>query len=170
MHLDLSLELPGAPRCTQCSLWRSKVYPTYHYHSQGTPVPVIRDLSYPEGQPECPPRVWYSPEIDPSKFTLHILSDTPGVFEWLKYILLMRWITVKGPNSYKSNIHVGLVVLICQASSHTWGTSYIFRARVLVWVAPSFCITCPCCICTWRCLWTSSIVVWTWLVSKIWSS
>ena len=62
---------------------------SYHNHSHGTPVPVIRDLSYSEGWQECPPRVWYSPEIDASKFTLHILSDTPGVFQWLKYILLM---------------------------------------------------------------------------------
>ena len=72
--------LSGAPRCSQ----------TYHNHSYGTPVPVIRDPSYSKGRLECPPRVWYSPEIDPSKFTLHILSDTPGVFQWLQYILLMR--------------------------------------------------------------------------------
>ena len=54
-----------------------------------TPVPVVRDPSYSEGRPEYPPRVWYSPEIDASKFALHILSDTPGVFQGLKYILLM---------------------------------------------------------------------------------
>jgi len=30
-----------------------------------------------------------TPEIDASKFTLHILSDTSGGFQWLKYILLM---------------------------------------------------------------------------------
>jgi len=54
-----------------------------------TPVPVVRDPSYSEGLPEYPPGVWFSPEIDASKFTLHILSDTPGVFQWLKYILLM---------------------------------------------------------------------------------
>ena len=72
--------LSGAPRCSQ----------TYHNHSHGSPVAVIRDPSHSEGRPECPPRVWYSLEIDPSKFTLHILSDTPGVFQWLKYILLME--------------------------------------------------------------------------------
>ena len=71
--------LSGAPRCSQ----------TYHNHSHGTPVAVIRDPSYSEGRPECPPRVWYSPEIDASKFTLHILSDTPGVFRWRRYILLI---------------------------------------------------------------------------------
>jgi len=43
-----------------------------------------------EGQQECPPRVQYTPEIDASKFTLHILSDTPEGFQWLKYILLMQ--------------------------------------------------------------------------------
>jgi len=93
----------GAPRCSQACRRRSQVLPgapkvpsgaprcsqTYHNHSDGTPVAVIRDPSYCEGRPECPPRVWYSPEIDASKFTLHILSDTPGVFQWLKYILLM---------------------------------------------------------------------------------
>jgi len=83
---DLSQALPGAPkvlsgapRCSQ----------TYHNHSHGTPVAVICDPSYSEGRQECHPRVWYSPEIDASKITLHILSDTAGVFQWLKYILLM---------------------------------------------------------------------------------
>ena len=71
--------LSAAPRCAQ----------TYHNHSHGTPVAVIGDPSYSEGRQECPPSVWYSPEIDASKITLHILSDTPGVFQWLKYILLM---------------------------------------------------------------------------------
>jgi len=54
-----------------------------------TSVAVVRDPSYSEDRPESPSRVGYSPEIDPSKFTLHILSDTPGVFQRLKYILLM---------------------------------------------------------------------------------
>jgi len=55
----------------------------------GAPRLVAVAPSYSEGRQECPPRVWYSPEIDASKFTLHILSDTPGGFQWLKYILLM---------------------------------------------------------------------------------
>ena len=71
--------LSDAPRCSQ----------TYHNHSHVPPAPVIRDLSYSEGRPQCPPRGRYSPEIDSSKFTLHILLDTPGGFQWLKYILLM---------------------------------------------------------------------------------
>jgi len=62
----------GTPRCSQACLWRSQVC---HRRFQ------LRQ--------ECPPRVWYSPEIDASKFTLHILSGTPGGFQWLKYILLM---------------------------------------------------------------------------------
>jgi len=73
--------LSAAPRCSQ----------TYHNHSHGTPVPVIRDPSDFEGQLESPPIVWYSPEIDASKFTLHILSDTPGGSQWLKYVLLMKY-------------------------------------------------------------------------------
>jgi len=63
--------LSGIPRCSQ----------TYYNPSHGTPVAVITDPSYSEGRPECPPRVWYSPAIDASKFTLHIFSDTPGVFQ-----------------------------------------------------------------------------------------
>jgi len=55
----------------------------------GAPRLVVGAPSYSEGRQECPPRVWYSPEIDTSKFTLHILSDTPGGFQWLKYIVLM---------------------------------------------------------------------------------
>jgi hypothetical protein len=56
---------------------------------QGALRLVVGASSYSEDRQECPPMVWYSPEIDPFKFTLHILSDTPGGFQWLKYILLM---------------------------------------------------------------------------------
>ena len=56
----------------------------------GAPRLVVGAPNYSAGQQECPPRVWYSPEIDTSKFTLHILSDTPGGFQYLKYILLMQ--------------------------------------------------------------------------------
>jgi len=69
---DLSPALPGAPRLVV-----------------GTPRLVVGAPSYSEGRQECPPRVWYSAEIDASKFTLHIISDTPGGFQWLNYILLM---------------------------------------------------------------------------------
>jgi len=82
----LSSALPGWPKDCSGAPWCSH---TYHNHSHGSPVPVIRDPSYSKGRPECPPRVWYSPEIDASNFTLHILSDTPGGFQWLRYILLM---------------------------------------------------------------------------------
>ena len=62
----------------------------------GAPRLVAGAPSYSAGRQDCPPRVWYSPEIDASKFTLHILSDTPGGFQWLKYIVLMilgcRWL------------------------------------------------------------------------------
>jgi len=77
---------PGAPKVLSSTPICSQ---TYHNRSHGTPVPVIRDPSYSKGQLECPSRVWYSPEIDSSKFTHHILSDTPWVFQILKYILLM---------------------------------------------------------------------------------
>jgi len=97
MLLGARKVLSGTPRCSQ----------TYHNHSHGTPVPVIRDPSYSERRPECPPKVWYSPEIDASKFTLHILSDTPGGFQRLKYILLMSHILNAG--------HVGDAVAVAVA-------------------------------------------------------
>jgi len=78
--------LQGAPKVLSCTLRCSQ---TYHNHSHSTPVPVIWDSSYSEGWQKWPPRVWYSPEIDASKFTLHILSDPAGVFQWPRYILLM---------------------------------------------------------------------------------
>jgi len=56
-----------------------------------SPEPVIRDPSYSESQMECSPRVWYSPEIDTSKFTLNILPDIAGGFQRLKYMVLM-WV------------------------------------------------------------------------------
>jgi len=75
----MSLALPGAPRLV---VGASRLI-------VGAPRLVAGAPSYSEGRQECPPRVWYSPEIDASKFTLHILSDTPGGLQWLKYILLM---------------------------------------------------------------------------------
>jgi len=87
--------LSGAPRCSQ----------TYHNHS-GTPVVDIRDPSYAECQMECPPRVWYSLEIDASKFTLHILTNTPGGFQWLKYIVLMWRPPSASPNLLDHSLQI----------------------------------------------------------------
>ena len=83
--------LPGAPTVLSSALTCSQ---TYHNHSHHTPAPVIRDPSYSEARQECPLRVGYSPEIDTSQFTLHILSDTPGGFHCPKYILLMDQCTL----------------------------------------------------------------------------
>jgi hypothetical protein len=44
----------------------------------GAPRLVVGAPRYSEGWQKCPPRVGYSPEIDVSKFTFYILSDTPG--------------------------------------------------------------------------------------------
>jgi len=81
--LKVSLGFPhwlgNSPRCSR----------SFHNRSHGAPVPAIRDPSSSEGRLECPPRAWYSPENVTSKFTLHILSDTPGGSQRLKYILLM---------------------------------------------------------------------------------
>ena len=60
--------LGDSPRCSQTS----------HNRSHGAPVPVIRYPSSSDGRPECPPSVWFTPDIDASKFTLRLLSDTPG--------------------------------------------------------------------------------------------
>jgi len=91
--------LPGAPEVLSGALRCSQ---TYHNHSHGTRVPVIRDPSYSQSRPECPPRVWYSPEIDASKFALHILSDTPGGFQRLRYIVLMDTLTLlTSPTSFQ---------------------------------------------------------------------
>jgi hypothetical protein len=57
--------------------------------TRGAPRPVAGPPNFSEGRQEFPPRVWYSPEIDLSKFTLHILSHAPGRFQGLRYILLM---------------------------------------------------------------------------------
>jgi len=76
---DMSPALPGS--------WQS--LPGASGLVVGAPRLVARASSYSEGQQECPRRVWYSPEIDASKFTLHILSDTPRGFHWVQYILLM---------------------------------------------------------------------------------
>ena len=81
--------LPGAHKVLSSAL---KCSQTDHTHSLSASVPVIRDPSYSEGQPEHPPKVWYSPEIDASKLTPHILQDTTGGSHWLKDILRMWFI------------------------------------------------------------------------------
>jgi len=78
-------------RCyfSQTALLWSEVLPGLLPELPGAPRLVVGAPSSSEGRQECPPRVWYSPEIDTCKFTLHILPDTPKVFQWLKYILVM---------------------------------------------------------------------------------
>jgi hypothetical protein len=72
VSLRVSLGFPHwlgtSRRCSQTS----------HNSTNGAPIPVVRDPSYSDGQPECPPKVRFSPEIDALKFTLRLLSDTPG--------------------------------------------------------------------------------------------
>jgi hypothetical protein len=79
--------LSGRPIALTDSLRYSQAYLN---HSHGTPVPVIRDPSYSDGLPECPPSVLYSPEIDTSKLTILILSETAVGFQWLKDIVVMN--------------------------------------------------------------------------------
>jgi len=69
--------------------------------------------SYSEGRQECPPRVWYPPENDPSTFTLHILWDTPGGFLWLKSTLLMN--PCPGVNRTIRNTTFVVVTMFMQA-------------------------------------------------------
>jgi len=78
--------LGDSPRCSRI----------FHNRFHGAPVPVIRDSGYSDGQPACPPRVCFSTDIGASKFTLHLLSHTPGGSQGLKSILLMCVIWNKG--------------------------------------------------------------------------
>jgi len=78
--------LPGAPRVHSGTLRCSQ---TYQNHLIVILAPFIRCSSCSEGQPEYTSKVWYFPENDTSKLTLHILSDTPGGSQWLSYILLI---------------------------------------------------------------------------------
>jgi len=55
-----------------------EVRPGQAAYEQCPPVPVIRDPSYSEGRSKCPPTVSHTSDIDASKYTLHIVSDTPG--------------------------------------------------------------------------------------------
>jgi len=84
---DTPRHVIGAPRIVAGSPRWSQ---TYHNHSPGTPVPVIKDPSNCEVRPECPPMVWHSSEIDTSKCTLHILSDNAGGSHWFNFISLMK--------------------------------------------------------------------------------
>jgi len=70
-----SATLRGAPKVLSGTLMSSQ---NAHTYSHDTPLPVIRDPSDSQSRPEHSTRVWYSSEIDVSKFTLHTLSDTPG--------------------------------------------------------------------------------------------
>jgi hypothetical protein len=82
--------LSVTPSCSQ----------TAHILCHGTPVPVIWDPSYSVDRQENTPRVWYFPELDPSKSTLHILTVTPGCFQWQNTlwwcgIILRLWCLVQ---------------------------------------------------------------------------
>jgi len=140
----LSMALPCAPNILSSTPRCSQIY---HNHSPGSPVPVIRDLMYTGGRQECPPRVWYSPGIDALKFTLHILSDTPAVFQWLIYILLIlqtqkvaeytaRWTLAIGGGIHR--ISFLLEGRLCLVYVHwIWPTSPIFQASSM----PGHCIS-----------------------------
>jgi len=124
---------PHSSTCRQCS----QVFPcpptglfgtpssfqTYLNHTHGTLVPVIRDSSYSEGWQKCAPRVRYSPQIDQSMFTLHIISDTLEGSQWLKYNLLMYW---SANNSNSRDIGVEEIYYngsCCGRGSSGWGCS-----------------------------------------------
>ena len=89
----LSPVLPGGPRLVV-----------------STHRPIAGAPSYSEGRQECPPRVWFSPDIDSSKFALHILSDTPEGFWWLRYSLLKIGGALRGRDQVNSAMHLGAVI------------------------------------------------------------
>jgi len=66
-------------RCSQTCRWRSQVLPGL---SSALPVTLQAGRNALLGSD--------TPVIEASKFTLHILSDTPGGFQWQTYILLMQ--------------------------------------------------------------------------------
>jgi len=136
--LRVSLGFPhwlgDSPRCSQ----------TFHNRSHGAPIPVIRCPSYSEGWPECPPRVWYSPEIDASKFTLHILSDTPGGSQQLKYILLMT----------------GVVSGWCRWHTGQRRHSGQWWHRLWSWLSVLVGQRCTCFFVSPACLWILCVAIW----------
>jgi len=77
----MSLVLPGF----------SPVLPGSPSIVTGTPRLVAGAPSHSEGRQGCSSRIWYCPEIDAWKFTLHILWDTTGGLEWLKFIWVRLW-------------------------------------------------------------------------------
>jgi len=92
----------------------------------GAPRLVASAPSYSEGLQECPPRVWSSPEIDASKFTLHILSDTPGGFQWVKYILLM--LVIERKTNIIPEIASGLGTIWSSAGRILLQASYLLQS------------------------------------------
>ena len=97
----------------------------------GAPRPVVGTPSYSEGRQECPPRVSYSPAIDASKFTLHILSDTPGGFQWLKFILQMNQCIPASLHHFDVIEEPNRLSLAASQSELIWKT--------LKWVCPGDC-------------------------------
>jgi len=77
----------STPRCSQ----------TYHNHSHGTPVQVIIDPSYSKGRLECPPGVWYSPQLmllswhSTSSQTLLEASRDYNTFCWYMLTSMSIW-------------------------------------------------------------------------------
>jgi len=69
VNLGFLHQLGDSPRCSQ----------TFYNRFQGVPGSVIRDPSYSDCRLQCPPRVWFSPEIDASKFRLCLLSHSMGL-------------------------------------------------------------------------------------------
>lgn len=90
-HIGLVTFL-DAPNVLSSALPHSQ---TYHHHFYIACEWVIRDSSYSEHWPECPPTVRFSPNIEASNFTLHFFSHSPGSSQWLKFIVLM-WMSVNG--------------------------------------------------------------------------
>ena len=88
-----------------------------HIYIHITPVPVIRDQGYSEGHPEWPSRVWFSPAIHASMFTLCLLSLSPGGSQRPPYILLMQW---GHPTAHNHTLPVHLQSHLITALKFTW--------------------------------------------------
>jgi len=103
--------LSHAPTCSEI----------FHNCSHGMPLQVISDSRYSQSGAECPPTVWFSPEIDASKLAIHIPSDTPGVCRWKRFRLwMLRAIGGVPENDDRVNSVMNLQAGIMQPSRCTW--------------------------------------------------
>jgi len=83
--LDVLSALSGAPNILSGSDPKLITITPIVLLYQSSDIPPTKQAGH-----HAHPRVWYSPDIDAFKFTLHIISDNPPGFLWPKYIFLRK--------------------------------------------------------------------------------